>query len=126
MADILPDLDRIQEREEALHRPDVRRSRAALEELLADGFVEFGASGSVYQRADIIDLLLQEEASQPGDLQADNYKLTPIQDGAALLTYETRRRRQDGSERHVLRSSIWIRDGGEWRMLFHQGTIVGF
>ncbi|WP_416066465.1 DUF4440 domain-containing protein [Rhizobium sp. ZK1] len=116
-------IEEIREREEALHRHEVRHSREALEELLADGFAEFGSSGVVYRRDVMIELLLQEE-NYAGDapLQAADYALTPISVDAGLLTYRTWRTQPDGSERHVLRSSIWKHDGRRWQMLFHQGT----
>ncbi|MGO6683984.1 DUF4440 domain-containing protein, partial [Rhizobium leguminosarum] len=32
----------------------------------------------------------------------------------------------DGSERRTLRSSIWrLEEDGHWRILFHQGTVIG-
>ena len=109
--------------EESLHRPEIRRSREALEDLLAGGFGEFGASGTVYRRDVMIGLLLQEDDSADnGELHSGDYALTPISADAALLTYRTWRRQADGSERHVLRSSIWKHDGRRWQMLFHQGT----
>ena len=109
--------------EESLHRSEIRRSREALEDLLADGFGEIGASGTVYRRDVMIGLLLQEDDSADnGELHSGNYALTPISADAALLTYRTWRRQADGSERHVLRSSIWKHDGRRWQMLFHQGT----
>ncbi len=109
--------------EESLHRPEIRRSREALEDLLADRFGEFGASGTVYRRDVMIGLLLQEDDSADNDeLHSDDYALTPISADAALLTYRTWCRQADGSERHVLRSSIWKHDGRRWQMLFHQGT----
>ena len=44
----LPELlNEIRSLEEALHRPEIRRSRKAVEGLLAEGFVEFGSSGRV-------------------------------------------------------------------------------
>ncbi|HET8877824.1 MAG TPA: DUF4440 domain-containing protein, partial [Arthrobacter sp.] len=36
---------------------------------------------------------------------------------AVLLTYRSRTR--TGA---VLRSSLWVLDGGQWRLRFHQGT----
>ncbi|WP_052201854.1 DUF4440 domain-containing protein [Ensifer sp. ZNC0028] len=119
-----PQLDDIRALEESLHRTEVRRSRAALENLLAEGFVEFGASGAVYHRAEIIDLLLEEDDEDDGELRADNYRLTAISPDAVLLTYRTHRIEADGSERHALRSSIWKWDGTKWQMLFHQGTVT--
>lgn len=109
--------------EEALHRPEIRRSRRALEHLLADDFGEFGASGRVYRRDVMIELLLQkDDGTNDGELHSGDYALTPISADAAMLTYRTWRVRPDGSERHVLRSSIWKHDGQRWQMLFHQGT----
>lgn len=118
-----PELADIRSLEEALHRPEVRRSRETLEALLSDQFVEFGASGAVYNRATIIDLLIQENDSDNDDLRATNYALTSISHDAVLLTYESERTQNDGSKRYVLRSSIWKRNGDRWQMLFHQGTI---
>jgi len=49
----LDDLDvaMLRRLEESLWRPDVRFSAAKMKELLADAFVEIGASGRVYDRA---------------------------------------------------------------------------
>ncbi|WP_246102498.1 hypothetical protein [Methylobacterium terricola] len=56
-----PEIVDIQFLEELLHRPEVRRSRVALESLLAVGFVEFWASGIVYNRDTIIERLISED-----------------------------------------------------------------
>jgi len=119
----VPTLEEIRSLEEALHRPEVRHSRQAVETLLAEEFVEFGASGTVYSRATIIDLLIQEDDSDEGSLRTWNYALTPISSDAVLLTYETERSYLDGSTRSVLRSSVWRHNGLKWQMLFHQGTL---
>ncbi|KNY16701.1 RNase H [Shinella sp. SUS2] len=118
-------IEEIRMLEEALHRPEVRGSRPAVEALLAEGFVEFGSSGTIYHRAEMLDLL-SEEADEPSDgtLEASDYALTAIAEGAVLLTYRTCRRAADGSERHVLRASIWKLVGERWQMAFHQGTVV--
>lgn len=117
------DLEEIRSLEEALYRPEIRRSREAVEDLLAEGFMEFGASGRVYERATIIDQLAEQSDDNDGELLASNYALKPISNDAVLLTYETERSYQDGSKRRVLRSSIWKHNGLKWQMLFHQGTI---
>jgi hypothetical protein len=38
--------------------------------------------------------------------------------GAVLVTYEVL------APRRSLRSSVWVQDAGEWRLLFHQRTPV--
>lgn len=117
--------DEIRALEEALHRPDVRRSRTAVEALLAEDFVEFGASGTRYDRAEMIELL-DAEVDEPddGELKATDFSLTTISVDAVLLTYRTVRKGRDGSQREALRSSIWTRKAGRWQMLFHQGTLM--
>ncbi|MCQ4632442.1 DUF4440 domain-containing protein [Shinella sp. CPCC 100929] len=118
-------LDDIRALEEALHRPEVRCSREAVETLLAEGFVEFGSSGTIYRREETIALLAEEgDETDDGALEAGDYCLKPISGDAVLLTYRTCRTRRDGSQRHVLRSSIWKHDGHRWQMMFHQGTVA--
>ena len=119
----LPHLAEIQALEEALHRAETRGCREAVDGLLASEFLEFGASGTVYDRETMIDLLAQESGGDDGDLQASHYNLMSISHDAVLLTYRTKRSYPDGTTRRVLRSSIWKHDGRRWQMLFHQGTI---
>ena len=119
----LPHLAEIQALEEALHRAETRGCREAVEGLLASEFLEFGASGTVYDRETVIDHLAQECGGDGSDLQTSHYNLISISQDAVLLTYRTERSYPDGSTRRVLRSSIWKHDGRRWQMLFHQGTI---
>ena len=44
--------------------PETRHSETRLRELLADEFVEFGASGRIYDKQSIIDSLLQSEPAE--------------------------------------------------------------
>ena len=118
-----PSLETIKSLEEALHRAETRGSKEQLETLLAEGFVEFGSSGTVYDRTTIVDLLAKECAADRGDLGAMDYTLRSISHDAVLLTYKTVRSLKDGSKQSVLRSSIWKYDGLKWQMLFHQGTV---
>lgn len=118
-----PSLQEIQDLEEALHRPDVRRCRETMEMLLAEDFTEIGASGNLYDRAAIIELLAKEPETDHTGLRAANYALKTICNQAVLLTYETERTTPDGSKRRVARSSIWMHNGFRWQMLFHQGTV---
>lgn len=122
MTSFHPALADIQALEEALHRPGTRRSRTAIEALLAEDFVEFGASGAVYDRDDIIDLLVHG-GGETREVSSTDFALKPISGDAVLLTYESHEMRNDGTERTALRSSIWRRQDGRWQMLFHQGTL---
>jgi len=102
--------------EESLLHPDVRKS-AQLVALLADDFVEFGSSGKVYSRADLVALL---QAESPSVQTTSDFRAIRLGPDAALLTY--RIHLHGDPPVHTLRSSVWRRERGAWRMVFHQGT----
>jgi hypothetical protein len=105
--------------EEELLRPEVRRSPEKMAALLADDFVEFGKSGRIYGKADILAVAAQPFDGQPSLREFAVKTLAP---SIALVTYRSILRHADGSERQALRSSIWARTGHGWRLVFHQGT----
>jgi hypothetical protein len=106
--------------EEALLDPAVRRDRARVAALLAEGFLEFGSSGRVWSRERILDLLASEDYQPPA---MEDFRCEWIAEGVALVTYQTvRLDPETGHSAAVLRSSIWIHESGVWRVRFHQGT----
>jgi hypothetical protein len=102
--------------EERLARREVE-SRDELADLLAEGFLEHGASGRVYSRADALD---SYELGHPTDVELFDFGLSMLGPDAALATYGSRE--ADGRRAH--RASVWVREEGRWRMLFHQGTVT--
>ncbi|HEY5794653.1 MAG TPA: nuclear transport factor 2 family protein [Bosea sp. (in: a-proteobacteria)] len=109
--------------EEKLLAADQRASHEAVAELLADDFVEFARSGGIYDRDQTIAALAGEGPAY--DRKAFDFKLSLLGEGVALLTYRsTRQSAADREEQCTLRSSIWMRVGGRWRMRFHQGTPI--
>lgn len=103
--------------ETLLLRPHVRRSRERLEELLAPGFLEFGASGRVFTREEIVEALPNEPHTERLIVDFAARELAP---GLVLVTY--RAERPGGAS--SLRSSIWRETGGRWELMFHQGTAI--
>jgi glyoxylase I family protein len=94
----------------------VRNQAARVDELLADDFVEFGASGRVWTKAAII-AALQDEP--PTERRMSEFQAHPLAAGVVLVTYRVER---EGTS--TLRSSVWVREGDRWRMRFHQGTAM--
>jgi len=91
---------RLRRCEEALLDAAVRRDRARAAAFLAEDFQEFGSTGRVWSREQVLELL-----------------------ATALVTYRTvRADPQSGRVSAALRSSLWTRECGDWRMRFHQGT----
>jgi hypothetical protein len=116
---IAQELERL---ERELLDPAVRRDRNRVDALLHDEFLEFGSSGRVWTRSEILDLLVTEGYVPPAMEAFDCRMLAP---DLALVTYRTMRADpQTAARRAVNRSSIWVRASGTWRVRFHQGTPV--
>ena len=99
-----------------LQTSSTRSDAAAIAELLSEAFREFGASGRVWSRAEMIEHLLTET---PQPLASESFECTLVSSGLALLTYVC-----SHPGRKTLRSSLWRFEGEQWRLLFHQGTII--
>jgi len=52
----------------------------------------------------------------------EDRRLLELSDRAVLLTYKAIARRRDGEPYVVRASSAYLRDGGAWRLAFHQQT----
>lgn len=107
--------------EERLLRAEVRASPEALAELLAETFVEFGSSGTGFDRSHIVELLASEPAVP---VSITDFTLTRLAEDVALVTYRAHRQQPDGVV-VSLRSSVWRRLDGRWQVIFHQGTRQG-
>ena len=101
-------------------RPEVRRSRELLGELLADEFVEFASDGAAYGKSQVIEALQVEPILHRS---LSDLRLVVLAEDVLLCTYRSSRH-GDASRQTVesLRSSIWKRRDGKWKMIFHQGT----
>lgn len=107
--------------ETKLLQPEVRASTQAIADLLADEFVEFGSSGRVFDKAQIIASLKDET-----DLKRTmtDFKIKRLAANIVLVTYHITRYVDGQTESAAsLRSSIWRKTADRWQMLFHQGTV---
>jgi ribonuclease HI len=98
---------------ELLH-PDVRSDIGRTGQLLHPDFTEIGTAGRLWTR-DAMMMSLEESPAGPVDL--DVLSADRIGTDTVLLTYRSYSRA--GS---ALRSSLWVLDGEQWRLRFHQGT----
>lgn len=111
----------LQSLEIALTVNTTRRDSGRVRSLLAEDFREFGSSGCIYTKADMIDHLLDES---PVGISLSDFEETEISPEVVLLTYRSIREVLGGASVHALRSSLWVRRDDRWQMLFHQGTRV--
>lgn len=89
--------------EQALLQPEVRRSAERLDELLADGFREFGSSGRVYDKQAILRMLPSETST--ADYVISDFDVERLAEGVVLATY-TVTETAGGETMRSLRSSI--------------------
>jgi hypothetical protein len=103
--------------------PAVRASQALVDALLDPEFVEIGASGRFWTRAEVMAGLSDLPGSQPegSRYSASDIRGVRLAPGIVHLIFET----VDDGHR-ARRSSIWRKTAGEsgWRMYYHQGTLV--
>jgi hypothetical protein len=118
----LSDEDRseLERLEESLWRAPTRFDRAYMEGVLAPDFFEFGRSGRVYDRDE---MLAVGGATIPARLPLRDFAARPISDGVVLVTYVSAV--GEAEPEYANRSSLWTRTGRGWRLRFHQGTPRG-
>ncbi len=112
--------DELRDLEQSLLDPAVRRSFEAVDRLLADGFVEFGSSGYVYDKPAMLRALAEEA---PTLVTMTNFRAHALGDDVVLVTYHTTHLDDAGQPRsRSLRSSLWKKRDESWQLVFHQGT----
>ena len=113
-------LEALQQREPIFHGPEWADSRADRERMTAEDFWEIGASGRRYSRAFVLDLL-DHRAPDPAEhaWRTHDFHCRALGPETYLLTYTLAQ-----GERLSRRSTIWRRQGADWQVLFHQGTLV--
>jgi hypothetical protein len=108
--------------ERSLLDPNTRADRDRVADMLSDDFVEFGSSGRVWTKATTLPRLAVEEPGEAATRTVADLRVRLLAEEAALVTYAVSRQSPGEAEVQTLRSSIWQREGGKWRMVFHQGT----
>ncbi|HMF56162.1 MAG TPA: nuclear transport factor 2 family protein [Pyrinomonadaceae bacterium] len=93
-----------------------RRDYTAFSAFLADDFIEVEPDG-VYDKAASVKALMSVDLSK---FTLSDFQVTRIDDDASLITYVVHPPSPStDTERH---STIWVKRGGKWLAVFHQGT----
>jgi len=104
--------------ETSLLSPKIRHSKEILEKLISDKFIEIGKSGIIYCKTELIEALINE--SDKTSIIIENFEISQLSKEVILSTYKSVNRKDNTS---TLRSSIWVLEGEDWRIRFHQGTL---
>jgi hypothetical protein len=111
----------IYKKETDLLKSEIRMSFEKINELISDDFIEYGSSGLVYNREDILKRLPQGHS--PFYTLSD-FEMIVLSEDIVQTRFKTNRVNLDGTETSSLRTSLWRNTNNSWQMFFHQGTIV--
>ena len=111
----------IYELESSLLQQEVRISVEKLNVLIADDFIEYGSSGQIYDKKDILERLPMGQALTYAldDFQCIQLSLDIIQ-----TRFKTERINPDNTKTIALRTSLWRKSNNNWQIFFHQGTPI--
>jgi hypothetical protein len=106
--------------ERQLHSFETRSNEQKIASLLGQNFFEFGSSGKIWSRKDILERLPTED--QNIQIESSDYRASQLSDEVVLITYVSKRVSTDVPVMEFLRSSLWRKNSSGWQMEFHQGT----
>jgi len=106
--------------ESKLLLPEVRNSSEEVSRLLSKEFVEYCSPGTIYKyKAN--DCF----PCQGIDFRIYDFAVKILTEDFVLATFKLIKHSElDESKKYSLRSSIWQLVDGQWKMIFHQGTLT--
>jgi len=115
--DILSELIK---REPIFHRSEFGTTRKDFKNMTEETFWEVGASGKIYSREYVLNVLDERfENPQEDKWETKDFKCQEIAKDNYLLTYTLLQ-----GERITRRATIWRKYDDGWKIVYHQGTIV--
>jgi len=115
--DVLKELMR---REPIFHHPEFGTTRLDFEKMTEAMFWEVGASGRRYSREYILDVLEERFRNPVEDIwETKDFHCLEIARDNYLITYTLIQ-----GARITRRATIWRRSEFDWKIVYHQGTIV--
>lgn len=105
----------------SLLNSEVRTSVEKLNALIADDFIEYGSSGLIYDKENILERL-------PNGLSPSynlyDFQYINLSENIIQTRFKTNRINLDNTVTMSLRSSLWRKSGNDWQIFFHQGTPI--
>ncbi|HEV7135230.1 MAG TPA: DUF4440 domain-containing protein [Steroidobacteraceae bacterium] len=121
LREVLQDL---RSREPIFHRPELGSTRADFQGMTEPGFWEVGASGRRYSREHVLEVLqdrhgVASHLALEDTWEASDFACRELATDTYLLTYTLLQ-----GQRKTRRTSVWRRSADDWKIVFHQGTLV--
>ncbi|OJV16122.1 MAG: hypothetical protein BGO27_02675 [Alphaproteobacteria bacterium 33-17] len=116
-------LNELKAREPIFHHPDkFGKTKEDILNQICEEFWEVGASGTVYTKDFGVDMLVKRynNPNYEDIWEASDFKVTEIAQNNYLLTYIL----VQNHTRRTRRSTIWRKVKDNWKILYHQGTVI--
>ena len=117
---MIPDVSLLPALEDSLWDAETRFDRTLMNATFAPDFFEFGRSGRVYAREQ---MLFDPDDRREIDAALHGVTVRLLSSDIAQVTYVSELKLPEGSE-WANRSSLWDRASGMWKLRFHQGTAL--
>ncbi|MGE5380785.1 MAG: DUF4440 domain-containing protein [Methylocystaceae bacterium] len=112
--------EQLQKLEEQLLRQETRQTASTLDKPIGDSFMEFGSSGTIYNKEQTIEAMQAHTANKR---IITDFEIRVLAPEVVLATYRLiAYGKQIKDTAHSLRSSIWQLTANGWQIIFHQGT----
>jgi hypothetical protein len=112
--------EELRNREPIFHHPELGTSKADYERMTDDYFWEVGASGRIYDRGHVIDILAKRYSEPFEDVfRLEGCKCRQLAQDIWLFTYTLHQ-----GDRISRRATIWQQSSDDWKIVYHQGTLV--
>jgi hypothetical protein len=117
-------LQELRSREPIFHRPEGGTTRADFERMTEEDFWEVGATGRRHSRDHVLDVLedrhqVASHLALEDTWEAIDFACRELGRDTYLLTYTLLQ-----GQRKTRRVTVWRRSAEDWKIVFHQGTVV--
>ena len=104
---------------------DMRENPVLLDALLSEDFEEIGHDGQVHSRQAVVEWLQKKDPQLKWSLE--DFRIRMLSNDLVMAIYRAVRisplpEKNGEMKRGSIRNSIWQRQKGCWRMIFHQAT----
>ena len=108
--------------ESALLKSEVRKSAQKIDDILANGFIEFCSNGNEYNYKNG-DVFQEQDDNKELFWQIIDFEIKDLSNDCILAMYKLIKQEElNENKKYSLRSTIWKCIDGKWKMFFHQGT----
>ena len=108
--------------EKALPEAQKKHDRDFYSRTLTDDFISIGTDGKVHPKSEIMG---DFPSTHLAEYRIYNVQVVPLNDNAAVVTYDVIVRMvhyDDETPRYQRVSSVWVKQGDEWKLKFQQAT----